>query len=631
MSRSTLRLLLAALAVLLVSLPIAGCKKPPKLFLDGPIHGTITSASSIVAAGRLTNGPSGAVVSVNGISVPVAPDGTWSTSVPLDAVAIVNPIVAEFTRPSGKVLRKRVTVLVGDSIADGGYSPMGVALRLNDAGLDEVEPIVSSLVDLDLATLLPVGTTVINNYCAVDGGFLGCLGEVDVKVASPTPSFSGFGLDVDSMTGFAAGDVTVNDIRVDLDIDGSGLAPSCGLRITSSQVSIYGDYGLSPAAVDPTLVDVNLIGAPAVSFTNFNDQFTSGLCDFPLIGDLIQLIIGDIRPVVTNGLRDFLADPDGSGPLDAPIAEGIETALADIQIAGAIGESIGVGIDAPLFDVFEDEVGLTLDSDAAITASAPDPEAPDLLGSWHTDDVFPDFAVCEGGSSAGLACSGNPDCPSGTCVSRTPSGLDYHMGISISTSAFNQLMKSEVESGLLRTVLTELPFGGNPAPLTGAFLALLVPEFQDVDPAATFEIRIAPTMAPFLSGEPGPTGELADLRIPHLQVEVVEQSTGEVFLAFAVDARVGLDLGFANGELAITIAGLQTEELGLTILQNLLGTDEASLQALLLAIVPPLFPSLAGSLGSFPLPGFLGLELSYVDVGHQGQYLTLYFDLAQAP
>jgi hypothetical protein len=47
--------------------------------------------------------------------------------------------------------------------------------------------------------------------------------------------------------------------------------------------------------------------------------------------------------------------------------------------------------------------------------------------------------------------------------------------------------------------------------------------------------------------------------------------------------------------------------------------------------VPPLFPSLAGSLGSFPLPSFLGLELAFVDVGHQGQYLTLYFDLAPAP
>lgn len=601
------------------------CGSPPRLIIESPAQGAFIDAPDVTVSGRIAHvSPSTVVLTVNGATVPVNPDGTWSTVVPLDVPAIVNPVVAELQIPS-KTLRERITVLAGDSVPDGGFSPMGVALRLNDTGLDAVEPVVSSLVDLDLATLLPPGTLVIDDFCAVDT-FLGCGGRVDVFVANPAPSFSTFGLDVDSMVDFAAGDVTVNDVQVDLDIDGSGLAPSCGLRITSSQVSIFGDYALQPDSVDPTVVDVNLLGQPAVSFASFNDEFTSGLCDFPLIGDLIQLIIGDIRPVVTDGLRDFLADPDGSGPLDAPIADGIETALADVQIAGPIGDSIGVNLEAPLFDIFEDQVGLTLDSDARITTAMPDPQAPDLLASYHVNAAFPSFAVCQGGSADGLACSSDGDCPSGLCVSQTPAGGPYGLGISLSSSAFNQLLKAEIESGLLRTVLTEIALFGSPQPVTAGLLSALVPSFGALDPSTPLEIRLLPQLAPVVtSAAAGPSGELAELKIPHLKVQI--RDTQIVYLEFAVDATVGLDVGFANGELAFNVGSLDPAQLNVTILRNTLQANETFLEGVLLNVLPTLFPSLADALESFPLPDFLGLSLSFVEVGRSGEFITLFFDL----
>jgi hypothetical protein len=250
--RPRTRSLLVALLALTASTAVGGlCGSPPQIVIDTPAQGAFVSAPDVVVSGSLQNtDATAATLSVNGLPVPLAPDGTWSTVVPLDALAIINPVVVEAVL-GNRTLRKRITVMAGDSIADGGFSPMGIALRLNDRGLDQVEPVVGSLVDLDIAALLPVGTLVIDNYCAIDTIF-GCAGRVDVRVASPAPTFSTFGLDVDSMPDFAAGDVTVNDIRVDLDIDGSGLAPSCGLRVTSSQVSIFGDYGLSPDPGDPS-------------------------------------------------------------------------------------------------------------------------------------------------------------------------------------------------------------------------------------------------------------------------------------------------------------------------------------------------------------------------------------------
>jgi hypothetical protein len=48
-------------------------------------------------------------------------------------------------------------------------------------------------------------------------------------------------------------------------------------------------------------------------------------------------------------------------------------------------------------------------------------------------------------------------------------------------------------------------------------------------------------------------------------------------------------------------------------------------------LVPELFPTLAGSLGSFPIPTFLGFELSPVEAGKAGDFLAIYADLVPAP
>jgi hypothetical protein len=47
----------------------------------------------------------------------------------------------------------------------------------------------------------------------------------------------------------------------------------------------------------------------------------------------------------------------------------------------------------------------------------------------------------------------------------------------ISSSAFDQLLKAETESGLLISSITELDFGGGPLPLTAGVLAVFLPAF----------------------------------------------------------------------------------------------------------------------------------------------------------
>jgi len=591
------------------------CGGPPTvLTVESPVHGSFSTDASVVVSGTADTGDvANALLTVNGAPVVVEPDGTWATSVPLDFDEVFNPFLVQLVNlANGREVRERVVVIAGDSVADGGFSPSSLALRLNDSGLDSVQPLVSSFVDLDLADLLPPGTEVISNFCAIDGGFLGCLGRVDVVIANPPPSFAGFGLDVDSMAGFVAGDVSVQNVRVDAQIEGSGAAPSCGLRITADQVNVLGDFALAPDAVDPALVDVDLLGAPSTVFTSFDSEFTSGLCDFPLIGDLIQLIIGDIEPIVTDGLVDVLSDPDGSGPMDAPIAEGIEVALADISIAGEIGMSLGLDLEAPLFDVTEDAAGLTLGADARITSATcvPPAGAPDLPASLAVAEPFPPFGAT------------------------TPlSGLPYGLGICISTSAFNQLLKAEVECGLLATSLTEIDLGGGPVALTAGVLSLFIPELGGLDPATPFEVQLQPTLAPVLTGNPGPNGEPAELRLGGLVVKLRDTVNEVVWVDGQLDFRAGLDFAFddTTGELVPSIGAVTADDLTVDIVGNAIMTDADQLAFVLQQLLPTILPSLGDSLGSFPLPQFLGLDLQAVAVEQNGEFVSLFVDLVQAP
>jgi hypothetical protein len=615
--RANERRLIVVLSVLAFGTQLGGLcvSNPTKLFVDTPVHGSFSTASMVTVSGSVEiKQVSDALLTVNGAPVVVQPDKSWSIDLALDPAKVFNPFLVQLTNLSGNVVRrKRVVVISGESAADGDFSLDSLALRLNDTGLDAVEPLVSTLVDLDIAALLPVGTEVISNYCAVRDPLFGfCVGEVDVEVDSPPPTFSSFGLNVDSMDGFAAGDVMVHDVRVDLYINGSGLAPSCGLRVTADSVSILGDYQLSPDAGDPTLIDVNLMGQPGVAFDAFDDEFTSGLCDFPLIGDLIQLIIGDIQPVVTDGLRDFLADPDGGGPQDAPIAEGIEVALADISIAGEIGAGLGLNLEAPLFTVDEDDDGITLGSDARVTSDpcTPPPGAPDLSGSLHVPEAFPTFGAT------------------------TPiSGLPYGLGICIGTSAFNQLLKAEVECGLLATELTQIDFGGGPVAITAGVLSLFIPELANVDPNLPLTVRLQPTLAPVVTGNPGPQGELAELRMGGLNVELYEPSNDVVLVDGQIDFRAGLDFAFDDmaGELVPTLGTVAAGDISVDIVGNTIMTNPTQLATVLEFLLPSVLPTLGDSLGSFPLPQFLGLDLQSVAVEQNGEFISLFADLVQSP
>jgi hypothetical protein len=609
-TRSTTAWLATGLLISLITTTI-GCGDGPRIVILSPLHGSFGTATSVDVAGILlgVNIEALADVQVNGISaMPLDENNMFSVTVPLDSGVVIQPIVAEAIGESGSVLRERITVMLGDSIADGDFSLEGIMLRIGSAGLDELEPLVSSLVPVDLADLVPPGSLVVDNFCYQDTIF-GCIGRIDATISgSPPPSISGLSIDVDPFADFVGGDVTLHDLFFRANVVAvTGIPFSCTVDVSSSSALIIGDYGLDPLAADPEQVDVSQLGGVVVSFANFNDSTNCGGFLGFIVEFFIALFVSDLQnDLVRPGLESFLNTVDAEG--NTPVASAIEGALDAIEIAGPIGAALGVELEAPLFDISEDIHGITLGSDARITSSLPDPQAVDLAASFHVDQPVPGFGPL------------------------TPGGSPYELAICISASAFNQLLKAEVESGLLISTLTEFDFGSGPQTITAGLLAALLPQFGLLDPAELLQFDIRPTMAPILTGEIGPSGELATVRVPHLLLDISPISDPTVaLLGGVVDVTLGLDATFGGGELSFVLTAPAAEDINVTLLENPLFVPAATLDVLLPALVGLTVPVLADSLGSFPLPDFLGLELTLVEVDRNGEFTSLFFDLSPAP
>jgi hypothetical protein len=351
-----------------------------------------------------------------------------------------------------------------------------------------------------------------------------------------------------------------------------------------------------------------------VTFTNFRHEFVSGSCG------LVSSRLGDVEALARDAIGGFIDDPDGAGPQDSPLADAIEQALDGVSIAGAVGSGLGLQLDAPLFQVAEDATGVTLGAHASFTTSIgnqpgqcmPPPGAPNLTASYAPPSTFPTFGAT------------------------TPSALPYDVAVAISTAGFNQLLRGQTECGLLRSTLTTIDLDGDggvpPLPITAGLLALLAPEFGRLPAATPLEIEITPTLAPIVTGNPGPSGELTELRIAQVLIEFAEPG-GPVWLGAVLDARLGMNLDFLldGSGLGVTLSEPAPADMSLVILDNPLGTNAAQLEAALPALIRPMIPELAGGLAGFPLPQFFGLVLDGGEVSQTGQFGSLYAKLVPAP
>jgi hypothetical protein len=585
--------------------------QPLTVVIDSPQHGIFSLGSNVAISGHATGvSAADADLRLNGTAIPLQANGTFSTSIPLSTVAIFNPIHVKLRRVhDGATTYDRVVVVAGASVPTGAYTTNGVGLRITDPGFDSIEPIATTLVDINPATFMPAGTVVKDNYCYLELGSL-CLGSVDVAISgAPPPSLGGVTIGLDSQVNFVRGQFALSNLRVTANVDNvTGIPLHCELHLVVPTTTITGDFGMAPLLTQPSKVDVSQVAPIGVSVQGITyTSDCSGLLG-PLEEALIGSAIGDLGALFADGMTDFLNQVDGNG--NTAIAGAIETALAGVDIAGPVGAGLGININAPFTAITEDATGLTMSVNISATTPVPDPEAPILSASYHVNEAFPAF-------------------PAITPVQ----GQSYGIGLAISTSGFNQLLRSQIETGLLQSVITSIDLGSGPVPVTAGLLAALFPQFSVLPAAAPIAIRIAPTMAPVLTGQTGPNGELGELRMPHITSEFVQNiglPSEAVHLSLAVDARVGLQLAFQTGGIGFVLQPPAPADVTIALLSNPLGVSETTLQTFLPGLIGGFLPELAGALQSFPLPQFLGLGLTGIEVSRVGQYYSIFANLESA-
>jgi hypothetical protein len=187
------------------------------------------------------------------------------------------------------------------------------------------------------------------------------------------------------------------------------------------------------------------------------------------------------------------------------------------------------------------------------------------------------------------------------------------MALALADSAFNQILAALVESGSFNQEISEIDLtgGGNPVPITAGLFALIMPEFGQLDPALQLRLRIAPTMAPVLSGDPGPQGEIAEFVLSHMLVDVISGPPGLESLhgRFAIDLAAAFDLTIeaGTGNLVPAIGAPDPGDILITLLDNPLCLDEGTLQLV------------------------LGLQPTAVEVSRVGDFLGIFLNVVPAP
>uniref|UniRef100_A0A7S4HNL7 EGF-like domain-containing protein n=1 Tax=Odontella aurita TaxID=265563 RepID=A0A7S4HNL7_9STRA len=564
---------------------------PITVKLNSPSHGQFSQENSIHVEGQASTGPHDDVIlTLNGAPVSVQNDGTFFTSISLDSFVIFNEIKAEVTHiPSGFNTRDRLVVIAGQSILLGGVVSESAGIRVTGRGLHILDDVIKKNVNFNLPDLLPTGTRLINSKCFQDAcvPLIGCTclikGSVTVK-SSGNDDYS-IELAPNSVK------VGLSQLRVDLKIDTNTI--DCNLRITANTAMASGTYTLKPNPNDPALIDVGNIQDVNVQFSSFNDRFTDGLCDF--ITPVLDVLIGDVEELARKALEEFL-----KGDTVPSLIEGELEKL--LEISDPIFADLGLVASTPFSEIAQDKAGITLAVDA-IVSTLVNPKLPELNEALHIPQSFPVAPLSSGAMS-------------------TPGGAEYGIALVVCDSLFNRILAAFAQSGALDVELTDIPMGtlgDDPVPINAGLLgALLSPKFLELPPLLALKIQTEPTLSPALTGRMGEKGEIAEIFISHLVVDVASEDT--LYVRIAIDMSLALDFEIDKTTLEI-IPNINLQgTLQATLLDNPLGMNEGDLQNKLALFGNVLVPQLLGGIiPRFSLPAeLLGVQLLPAEVSRVG-------------
>jgi len=592
------RLRVAALAVGMI-LVAAACNEGMTVNEQGVYTGSNTTTIS----GTLTppeNGHSH-IVSVKVNDTDATIDGnSYSAQVPLDGAAILNRVLVKSTWSDGTTLTERRTVVYGDG-THGTVVPKATmlqdssGLRINDSALNALSSVVKDGTTIDPATMAPAGTLIYQK-----GGWPDARAWIN-----QAPTISDWNIAMDPQPGKVHATVTLTNLNLRLWIETNtlfGIWAECGyMKVHSDSITITADYGLQPAAGDPTHLDVNMLGAPQIGSVNLTTQWDGGICDF--FQGIVGLFLPNMQDAISGGLQGMLGDPDGAGPADSPIADSIEDALANINVSGPIGESLGVNLTSHIDSVVVDNTGVNLRANSAFVADSVAPGAPNLGGLLSYGDSLPPLP--------------------GT----TPGGQPYAVAVGVSASGFNQLIASQTEKGLLNSTITS--FGGSPLTMRSLIESAIPGGGGLVPDNANFPLKIelAPEVAPLVTLDAAPNGRPASLRIGGYRAKIKRSDNDGLLMDLTLDFTSPIGLQVVDGLMRFVVDQPAASDLSVDVTASFINLAPDAMQGMIQGLAGPMFASVSESLQGFPLPQFAGMALQPVEIARVGTALVLFGNL----
>ena len=600
-----MRTWILVLSLALVSGFATSCVFDPEVEIDSPVIGAFVTGAGVQMTGHTNLPGQPVVVRVNGAQVPVAADGSFSANVAFVPDRIVQTVVAEMTYAGIVLDRDVATVLRGVGVLEGEQAPDALGVRLTQPGFEAAAEGLAAALPMDLGELVPPGTRMFDDLCILRGLFGHCLAAVDIVVSgSPPPSFGALEVVIDPHQDFAVIHTTVHDLFVRADVrDSLTNLKLCSVNFQAGAAPIVANIALEPDPQDPSRIDADLEGVQV----GFQDFDTENVCALGFLFDLaMPILIGDIEGLAVTGFESFLHDPDGAGGEDSVMADLVEDAFAAIDLAAAFGDALAADVDTSYFAVDEDDEGLTLELDTALAPIVQHPDAVDLSASLLVPGPIPAFGPL------------------------TPNGEPYDLGLCLSSTLMNQVLKLQIEGGLLAVDMTEANVFGGQTQLTTDLLGIFFPTLNRFPTGTPITMRIRPQLPPIVDGRPGPAGELANLELGHLQVDFVVN--GNVQIGLVINLRMGIDLTLADTALVTQVRPPKTANIGVAIVENPIGESEQRIHQLMPGLMAFFFPSFSAEAAqTVELPELLGLSLHPKEVVLAGTCIGVYGDFLTAP
>ena len=304
---------------------------PLSFSMTGPDDGVFQSGAQLTATGTWAGGLN-PVLRVNGVeSSP--PSGSWQVDTARSAVAWPDsplwPVLAEGADDRGVWLRGRRTAIFGDSVASDAPVSEGLVLRLTDAFLLELAPVLDDAVaGFDLDSLL-AGTEPVASVLGADLYITG----VTFGALIPDFDFRSSGLHYS---------LRVEEIAVFALLD-AGFLGSTDFELQAAAVTVEGDviFGVDASGGLTATAANTAVSTEGVELFGITDSF--GLVDL-LLGDTLS---GQVEGVVVDTLGGLL----------------------EAQESVRVLELEGLLIESDFTEVNHDDQGVNLVADSRVSST----------------------------------------------------------------------------------------------------------------------------------------------------------------------------------------------------------------------------------------------------------------------